>query len=149
MKRFGASCAAVILAGLIGASSAPAPAMAQAANEPHYEMTTYYVGLLYRGPSWTPEVTPETQAIQKGHMENIGKLAASGKLILAGPFSDDTTLRGMFVFQVASLEEATALCATDPAVKAGRLRVDVHPWFSAKGIRVDPPSTKEAGHGGQ
>ena len=28
---------------------------------PRYEMTTYYVGLLYRGPKWTPQVTPETK----------------------------------------------------------------------------------------
>jgi len=36
-------------------------------------------------------------------------------------------------------EEAELLCANDPAVKAGRLRIELHPWFSAKGIRVDPP----------
>jgi len=149
MKRSRASLAVVLLAMLGGATLAAGPGRAVAAEEPHYEMTTYYVGLLYRGPAWTPEVTPETQAIQKGHMENIGRLAASGKLILAGPFSDDTALRGMFVFQVASLEEATALCDTDPAVKAGRLKVELHPWFSAKGIRIDPPTGKEAGHGGE
>ena len=30
-----------------------------------FEMTTYYVGFLYRGPKWTPEKTPETEALQK------------------------------------------------------------------------------------
>ena len=102
-----------------------------------YEMTTYYVAFLSRGPKWTPEVTRETERLQEAHMANIRKMAADGKLVLAGPFTDDGKLRGMFVLTVGSLEEAKALADSDPAVKAGRLAVEVHPWFSAKGIRVD------------
>ena len=115
------------------------PGMAQEKPEPTYEMTTYYVGLLYRGPKWTPEVTPETEQIQKGHMDNIRRMAESGKLILAGPFSDGGNLRGMFVFKVDSLAEAKVLCDADPAVKAGRLVVEWHPWYSAKGIQIVQP----------
>jgi len=107
-------------------------------EHPRYEMTTYYVGFLYKGPSWTPEVTAETQKIQEGHIANIERLAAEGKIVLAGPFSDGGDLRGMFVYKVASVEEARTLAETDPAVKAGRLRIEIHPWYSAKGIRVDP-----------
>ena len=116
-------------------AAAPAPRVGPGG----YEMTTYYVGFLYRGPSWSPGETPESQQIQEGHMANIQRLAKEGKLLLAGPFTDDGDLRGMFVFQVASLEEAKALCDTDPAVKSGRLRVELHPWFSAKGINVPAP----------
>lgn len=106
-------------------------------SEPQYEMTTYYVGFLYRGPKWTPERTPELEQLQKDHLAHIRRMADSGKLLLAGPFMDDTTLRGMLVFQTATLEEARAMAEDDPAVKAGRLKVELHPWFSAKGIRVD------------
>ncbi len=112
---------------------------AQQKDAEGYEMTTYYVAFLYRGPNWTPEVTEETKRIQEGHIANIRKMAADGKLVLAGPFSDDGKLRGMFVFQVGSLQEAKALTDGDPAVQAGRLVAEIHPWFSAKGIRVDPP----------
>jgi uncharacterized protein YciI len=101
-----------------------------------WEMETYYVGLIFRGPAWTPEKTPEIMDLQKAHLANITRLAESGKLVLAGPFVDDGDLRGMFVFRVSSIEEARALCDTDPAVKAGRLRVDLHPWYSAKGIAI-------------
>jgi len=59
--------------------------------------------------------------------------------VLAGPITDNGDLRGIFVFHNVSREEAEQLCANDPAVKAGRLRVELHPWFFAKGIRVDPP----------
>jgi uncharacterized protein len=113
--------------------------IASTAAAADYEMTTYYMALLHRGPKWTPAETVETKAIQQGHMDNIRHMAQIGKLVLAGPFTDDGDLRGVFVFQNVTPEEAEALCANDPAVKAGRLRVELHPWFSAKGIRVDPP----------
>ena len=116
----------------------PSPISADEKPAPHMEMTTYYVGLLYRGPNSTSEVTPETRKIQEAHMAHIREMAQSGKLILAGPFSDDGKLRGMFIFRVDTMEEAKALAEEDPAVKAGRLIVELHPWYSAKGIRVDP-----------
>ncbi len=107
------------------------------------QMTTYYVAFLKR-PANPPQFSEEeSQKIQEGHMANIRKMAAIGKLVLAGPFSDNTTLRGMFVFKTDSLEEAKALAANDPAVKAGRLELEWHPWFSAKGIMVEQESKGE------
>ena len=111
-----------------------------AASATEYEMTTYCMGLIYKGTKWTPGSTPETEAIQSGHMANMRRLAAEGKLLLAGPFGDDGDLKGIFVFKVATLEEAQALVASDPAVQAGRLRVELHPWYSAKNIVVYPTS---------
>lgn len=103
---------------------------------PEYEMRTYYMGFLYRGEKWTPEKTEETARIQTEHLAHIGAMAKSGKLILAGPFLDNTDLRGIFLFDVETMEEAQALCDQDPAVKAGRLRVELKPWYSAKGITI-------------
>ncbi len=115
--------------------------VAAAAEAPplRYEMTTYYVAFLYRGPNWTPEVTPETTKLQEQHMANIRHMAEIGKLVVAGPFTDDAQLRGIFIFAGVSREEAEQLSANDPAVKAGRLRIEIHPWYAAKGIHVDPP----------
>ena len=104
-----------------------------------YEMTTYYMAFLYKGDKWTPEETAETKKIQQGHMDNIQKMADSGKLVVAGPFMDNGDLRGIFIFQGVTREEAEQLCANDPAFKAGRLRIELHPWYAAKGIHVDPP----------
>jgi len=92
-------------------------------------MAVVYMVLLKKGPSWTAQRTPETQAVQEAHMANIRALWAAKKMIVAGPFGDDGDLRGVFIFDVASLEEAKALAATDPAVKAGRLAVEIHPWW--------------------
>ncbi len=93
-------------------------------------MNQYTVGLIYRGSSWSPEPTPEVMRLQEAHLANIERLKASGDLLLAGPFGDDTDLRGIFVFKTASVDEARALVETDPAVRAGRLRIELHPWWS-------------------
>ena len=98
------------------------------------KLMTAYLAFLVRGPKWTPEQTPETEAIQKAHLANIGRLAELKKLVVAGPFGDNGTLRGIFVFRVASLDEARALAETDPAVKAGRLALQIHPWIVPEGI---------------
>jgi uncharacterized protein len=93
-----------------------------------------HFAFLTRGEKWTPEKTPATEEIQKGHMANINRLAEMKKLIAAGPFGDDGRLRGIFVFRVGSLEEAKALTATDPAVQAGRLAMELHTWMVPEGI---------------
>jgi uncharacterized protein YciI len=98
------------------------------------KLTTAYLALLTRGGKWTPEKTAATEELQKGHMANIIRLAELKKLVVAGPFGDNGTLRGIFVFKVGSLEEARALSETDPAVKAGRLAIDVHPWLVPEGV---------------
>lgn len=97
------------------------------------KMSTYYFAFLRRGPKWTPEKTPETEKLQAAHMANINAMAATGKLVIAGPFENAGNYAGVFIFKVASLDEAKALAEGDPAVKAGRLTVDVHPWLVPAG----------------
>jgi len=114
-----------------------ASAEKKSAAPPEESMRMYVLGLLYRGDKWTPEKTEEAAKIQEGHMANIGRLAEEGKLILAGPFGGDGDLRGLFLFDATTVEEARALADTDPAVKAGRLRIDLIPWYGPKGIRYE------------
>jgi uncharacterized protein YciI len=101
---------------------------------PTTKMETAYLGFLSRGAKWTPEKTAATEELQKAHLANIYRLAGLKKLVVAGPFGDDTNLRGIFVFRVASLAEAQELAATDPAVISGRLVIDLHPWQVPEGI---------------
>lgn len=98
-----------------------------------FKQVTYYFSFLRRGPKWTAQRTPETDKLQEAHMANINAMAKTGKLVIAGPFENGGEYAGVFVFKVDSLDEAKALAESDPAVKAGRLAVDVHPWLVAQG----------------
>jgi len=96
-------------------------------------MHTYQLAFLRRGPKWTPEQSPATEALQERHMARIREMAASGKLVTAGPFTDDGELAGIFVFDTTA-EEAKALAEQDPTVQAGRLVLEFHGWMAAEGV---------------
>lgn len=98
------------------------------------KLRTVYLGFLTRGAKWSAEQTAATAEVQKAHLENIKRLAEAKKLVMAGPFGDNGNLRGIFVFNVASLDEAKELAATDPAIKAERLTIEIHPWQIPEGI---------------
>ena len=55
-------------------------------------------------------------------------------LLLSGPFDDqsDESLRGLCVFDLG-VDDARALMANDPAVRAGRLVADVMSWWTLTG----------------
>lgn len=103
-------------------------------------MRFYVMAILEKGPKWTKEVTPESKELLKGHMDNMGRMAKEGKLILAGPLADAGDAAGIFVFDTVSIEEARKWCDTDPAIHAGRFQVKLWKWYSAKGIGILPQS---------
>ncbi len=70
--------------------------------------------------------------IQEGHLANIGRLAGEGKIIAAGPFLDDTNWRGIFIMKCNDQKECEELLKSDPAVAAGRLSFEIHPWMTGK-----------------
>ena len=112
--------------------------------EPQYQMTTYVMGLLRKGPNWGQGSKEESALIQEGHMANIRKMATAGKLIVAGPIGDNGDLRGIFIFKAKSPDEVRAMAEEDPAIKAGRLVLELHPWFAAAGLRVNDPLVNTA-----
>jgi uncharacterized protein YciI len=141
---------ALALIGWIAAAPASASAAAaespaadregEEAPAPPMKMKRYFLALLYKGPTWSPGESPEVVALQEGHLANIRRLADAGKLVLAGPFEDAGDLRGLFVLDAASIEEARALCDSDPAIAAGRLRAEIFAWWAPEGVGVVPPA---------
>jgi uncharacterized protein YciI len=125
--------AAVLAAGVAALASGEQPAPSPAAGAAPSNMEQVFLVLLKKGPKSTTEDSPERKAIQEGHRANMRAMWQARKLVIAGPMGDDGDLRGIFIFRVPTLEEAQALVASDPAVKAGRLVGEIHPWWIEKG----------------
>ena len=125
-----ASLPGVLLFALIALTGS---ALALAQTQTDTKPAQYFLVLLNR-PANAPQLSKEAGTkLQEEHMANIRKLAAEHKLLIAGPFMDDTTLRGIFVLQAESVAQAQAWADSDPAVKAGRLSAELHgPW------QIDP-----------
>ena len=120
----------LLAATAFGQQLAPAP-------EKKFQMDHYVMVFLYRAADAPKISEADNSKIMEGHMANIRHMAAIGKLLPAGPFEDNTDLRGLYVFKPGtSLDETKTLVEADPAVKAGRFRYEIHPWFAAKGIQV-------------
>lgn len=96
------------------------------------EMAQYYIGLIYKGSNWQSIPPAELVNIQKGHRANIDRLVQTGQLLLAGPVDEAGDLRGIFIYRTGTQEEARQLVTTDPAVQAGRLRIEVYPFWAPK-----------------
>ncbi|MDB6094365.1 MAG: hypothetical protein JWM32_1927 [Verrucomicrobia bacterium] len=117
---------------------APTPPPPPPAAPMDPDLTTYYFALITKGPNFEAYDKEDRTKIQSLHMRNMERMASLGKLLVAGPFSDNGDWRGIFIFKCASLEEARALAATDPAVATGRFKIEVHPWMTEKGALRDP-----------
>ncbi len=107
------------------------------------EMRIYVMGMLYRGPKATAEVTETSKKLQAGHMANINKMAAEGHLLIAGPMGGQGELRGIFIFDTEDVKKAQEWCDQDPAIQAGTLRVELYQWYAAKGLTYDKSSEKK------
>jgi uncharacterized protein YciI len=74
-------------------------------------------------------------------MENIGRLAAKGQLIIAGPLGkNDRNYRGIFILNVKSIEEAQALLETDPTIKEKVLEAEIFKWYGSAAIPTYLPN---------
>ena len=95
-------------------------------------MKQYYFVMLTKGKDRDKiKDTAVINKLQAGHMANMERLANEGKLLVAGPFGDDGYWRGLFILDCNTKEEAEAILSTDPAIKAGRLDYELHPWWTA------------------
>lgn len=98
-------------------------------------MRPYVFVLLRTGPNRMP-AGPERDAMFKGHFANINRLAAEGKLALAGPYDGAEGWRGLFVFAVADVDEARRLVATDPVVSSGEMTPEFHRWWGSAALML-------------
>jgi uncharacterized protein YciI len=98
-------------------------------------MKMYVLCILKTGPKDGEIKGKERSDIFAGHFANIGRLADEGKLAVAGPFEDnDKSYRGLYIFNVSTIQDAEKLVVLDPAVKAGVFVPDLTLWYGTAAI---------------
>ena|SRR5690606_4219006 len=95
-------------------------------------MQQYFMVFLKSGENRS-QSKQELDSLQKLHLAYLGAMYQKGYADISGPFGDDGTIRGVSIYNVPTLEMADSLANADPMVQAGRLKVEVHPWWAAKG----------------
>lgn len=109
------------------------PMLAEKLGADEYGMKQYVMAFLKSGPNRDQD-SATVARLQKAHMDNIIRMANEGSLVLAGPFMDNGEIKGIYIFNVKTVEEAEVLTATDPAIKAGRLVMELHPWYGSAAV---------------
>lgn len=119
------------------------PVLAKSLGADERGMRNYVLAILKTGPNRIP-AGPERDEMFKGHFANMARLAAEGKLAVAGPFSGDGKdgWRGLYVFAVTDVEQARQLTATDPVVIKGEMVAEFHPFYGSAALML-VPSTHE------
>ena len=107
--------------------------LVQALGADDHGMRKYVLVILKTGP--TPVAKGDQRdAMFKGHFANMNRLAAEGKLALAGPLDGVDGWRGLFVLAVTDIEEAKKLVATDPVVIHGEMIAEYHAYYGSAAL---------------
>jgi uncharacterized protein YciI len=116
--------------------AAPAPvdpALAKELGADARGMRRYVLVVLKTGPTRVADPTAR-QEMFKGHFANMERLAAEGKLALAGPFAEKTDWRGLFILAVDGIDQAKELVATDPVVSTGEMVAEYHTLYATAAL---------------
>jgi len=98
-------------------------------------MRSYVLAILKTGPKDAEITGDERKKMFEGHFANINRLATEGKLAIAGPFGkNEKTFRGLYIFNVKTVEEAQALVNTDPVIKSGMMIAELVPWYGSAAL---------------
>jgi uncharacterized protein YciI len=131
MKSFSRGILLTILLFSISSSTLKA----QSNIEEEFQMKQYFMVFLTAGPNRTQDSITAAK-IQEDHLANITRLFNEKKMVMAGPFLDEGMYKGIFLFDVATEAEVRQLLQTDPAIKAGRLGYEIHPWYGPGNIVI-------------
>ncbi len=96
-------------------------------------MRQYVMCFLKTGPLKVDDKAKRDE-LMKGHFGMINRLAEKGKLIVAGPFMEGGEFRGLYLFDVKTIDEAKALTETDPSIKEGYFKVEFVKWYGSAAL---------------
>lgn len=99
-------------------------------------MKSYVLVILKTGPVVVSE-KQKLDSIFAGHMQNIGRMSDAGWLVSAGPIGkNERQYRGIYIFDVRTIEEAEKLVITDPAVSSGVLVAEYYSWYASAALPI-------------
>ena len=85
----------------------------------------------------TPPDKERVTAMQKGHIENFGRLFAAGKLFAAGPMRDPSQLkRGIVVVRAPDLDTLRRYFDEDEYVALGHMTLNAQPCVVRKALNT-------------
>jgi uncharacterized protein YciI len=109
--------------------------LAKSLNADEYGMKKYVFCILKTGSNTSASEEVKNNLF-KGHMDNINRLAKEGKLVMAGPFlKNEKNYRGLFIFNVETIDEAKKLVDTDPAVHENLLQAELTLWYGTAALQ--------------
>lgn len=98
------------------------------------EMKQYWLVLLKKGENREQDSLTRAR-IQRAHIANIDRLASEKVIIMAGPMGHKypNDLKGIFIMDAKDSATAVSYINTDSAIITGRLKFEIHPWWTARG----------------
>lgn len=119
--------------------------LAQKLGADDYGMKSYVLAILKTGSNTTTDKA-FIDSCFRGHMNNISRLVDEGTLIVAGPLQkNENTYRGIFIFNVPTIEEAEQLVLTDPAINSHLLDVELYGWYGSAALPEYLPAALKIG----
>jgi uncharacterized protein YciI len=120
-------------------AAAAAPAfdadLARSVAADEHGMRKYVLVILKSGPNPVP-AGKERDEMFKGHFANMKRLAAEGKLAVAGPLDGVDGWRGLYILAVPEIEEAKQMVATDPVVAKGEMVAEFHKYYGSAALML-------------
>jgi uncharacterized protein YciI len=110
-------------------------ALAKRLGADAYGMHSYTLVILKTGPAPAPK-GEAAKRIFDGHFANMKRLAAEGKLVLAGPLDGKDGWRGLFVLATQDPAQAQRWIADDPVIREGVMVADMHRYYGSAALKL-------------
>lgn len=110
-------------------------ALARSLGADEHGMRSYVLVILKTGPKKATDKA-ERARIFEGHFANMNRLAADGKLAVAGPLDGKEERRGIFILATPDIDEAKTWVATDPVIQSGEMVAEYHKFFGSAALMI-------------
>jgi uncharacterized protein YciI len=102
-------------------------------------MKMYVLVILKTGPK--PDVSqPVRDSLIKGHFGFMERMSAKGLLVMAGPLEkNDRQYRGIYIFNVPTVEQARAMAKEDPSIQSGYFDVELFGFYGSAALPMLVP----------